>query len=349
MVRKQTIKLTEEQLKELHFLKENKESDSTELKRVQAILLVDCMASPELIEHLTGYGKKHAFTLRKKYLTHGIEVLKTKKKKRSKLLTKNQIEEVLTIIKTQTPRDFGYESMHWTTLILGQVIEKKFGVRYKSKTSVQLIFKDARFSYHKPDKQYRARKQEVIDAWVKEKEPIIQKHLDDPNTVVLVEDEMMLLTQTTTQKIWLPQGHYPKIDVASKRERRGVYGFLNIKTGQEHAFKTMGANSEETCQVLDQIGNLYVGFKIVILWDNAAWHKSETIRKFLTDTKHSFHLINFPPYAPELNPQEHVWKAGRSHITHNNFIEKIDLATDQFVNYLNTNLFRYKFLGLVCF
>lgn len=59
---------------------------------------------------------------------------------------------------------------------------------------------------------------------------------------------MMLSTQTTTQKIWLPQGQFPKIDVSSQRKVRCIYGFLNVKTGHENAFKAMGANSYESCK-----------------------------------------------------------------------------------------------------
>lgn len=82
----------------------------------------------------------------------------------------------------------------------------------------------------------------------------------------------------------------------------------------------------------------------MLIWDNASWHKSEQIKAFLRNTQHSFHLIQFPPYAPELNPQEHVWKAGRTNVTHNTFIENIDKATDQFLNYLNETFFEYKFI-----
>ena len=84
--------------------------------------------------------------------------------------------------------------------------------------------------------------------------------------------------------------------------------------------------------------------KIVIIWDNASCHKSALVKEFLAETTYDFYFINFPPYSPELNPQEHVWKQGRSEITHNNFIENIDKATDAFVEHLNSTLFQYKFL-----
>ncbi|MBU4305720.1 MAG: hypothetical protein KJ893_08930, partial [Candidatus Omnitrophica bacterium] len=56
--------------------------------------------------------------------------------------------------------------------------------------------------------------------------------------------------------------------------------------------------------------------------------------------------IYFPRSAPEENPQEHVWKQGRSKVTHNKFIENIDKTTNEFVDYLNNSKFRYSFLGI---
>lgn len=341
-MRKQTIKLVEKQLEELRELRDSSDCSASELKRVLAILLVDKANSPQLIKDLTGFNQKYAFDLRRKYLQRGIGSLKSKKKIPKELLTRGQRIQIAKVLTTGSPKDFGFETPTWTTAILARIIEEQFGVRYKSKTSLYIIFKQAKFTYHKPDKQYKNRKQNFVDEWKQKVYPEIQEALKEPRTVVLVEDEMMLSTQTTTQKVWLPQGQFPKIDVSSKRQIRCIYGFLNLKNGKEHAFVTMKANSVESCNVLKQIESLYKGQKIVIIWDNAIWHKSSLIKDFLANTQHRFHLINFPPYAPDLNPQEHVWKAGRTSITHNHFIDDIDKTATKFVAFLNNKTFNYK-------
>lgn len=339
------IKLTESQIKELNEYKTTKKCSASELKRIIAIILLDRGNSSKLINDLTDYNQKYVFELRKKYLNRGINSLKDRRKAKPKaLLTENQRQEIIKTLTTLSPKDFGFNEDYWKTCILARLIKEQYNVQYKSRTSLYLFFKEAKFTYHKPDKQYKNRNQETIDIWVANNAPVIQEALEDKNSVVLVADEMMLSTQTTTQKIWIPRGEYPKIDVSNKREVRCVYGVLNIKTTREHAFKTMRANSEESCNVLDKIGDIYKGKKITLIWDNAPWHKSVSVKKFLNETKHSFHLIQLPPYAPDLNPQEHVWKSGRTQVTHNHFIEDIDKATNQFIRFLNNSFFDYKFL-----
>lgn len=339
----QRIKLTQNQISELMEYKKSKECTTVESNRMQAILMVNREAAPDFIKEITGYDQKYGFELRKKYLDKGLKSIISKKKKSRSILSRGQREEVIKNITTLTPRAFGFEEDFWSTAILAVLIKEQYDVQYKSKTSLYIIFKEAKFSYHKPDKQYKNRNQKTIDDWISNYTPIIEDAISDQEVVVLVEDEMMLSTQTTTQKIWLPQGEFPKVDVSSKRQIRCVYGFLNVKTGHEHAFKFLRAASSETCKALEEIGKLYKNKKIILIWDNASWHKSEEIKDFLRNTKHSFHLIQFPPYAPELNPQEHVWKAGRDNVTHNTFIEDIDKATDQFLCYLNETFFEYKF------
>lgn len=48
--------------------------------------------------------------------------------------------------------------------------------------------------------------------------------------------------------------------------------------------------------------------KILLIWDNATWHKSEEIKDFLqTAVGKRLWVANTPPYSPEFNPDELVW------------------------------------------
>jgi transposase len=314
----------------------------TDVKRMQAVLMLDKGVDEQMIISLTGINKSYAYKLRKRYEKKGVKGILTRKRKSRLRLTRSQLREVKSIITTSNPKIHGYESDFWTTAILADLIKKEYNVEYKSKKRLYLIFEETNFSYHKPDGQYKNRNQKVIDAWIEQYTPVVEKCIEDPNVVLLTEDEMILTTNTTFQKIWLPVGESPKIDISNNRKRRGIYGFLNAKTGQENAFKTEYVNSKETVKVLDEIGKVYPNKNIVILWDNAKWHNSKEVKGFLSTTTHKIHLIHLPPYAPELNPQEHVWKAGRANVTHNKFIENIDSATDGFVAYLNNSIFKYE-------
>lgn len=338
-------KLTSKQQQVLQTVINSSKSSGREVRRAQAVLLLNQETAVGSIMALTKYSRRQIFDLRKNYLKNGIIVIQDKKKGPPKeLLTKNQLTLIVKTVKEKRPKDYNYNSDFWTTGILGDFIEHEYHVKYRSKTSIYLIFKQAKFTYHKPDRQYQARNEQEIDQWKKDAKIKVKQALAEKDTIVLTADEMSLSTQTTVQKVWLPQGEYPRIEVASKRDARSIYGFLNIKNGQEHAFKTKWQNMYETYDILGKLRKVYPNQKIFLIWDKAPWHKGSRAQQFIKEDG-QMATLDFPRAAPEENPQEHVWKNGRSKISHNRFIGDIDQATDEFVNYLNSTTFNYSFLG----
>lgn len=65
-----------------------------------------------------------------------------------------------------------------------------------------------------------------------------------------------------------------------------------------------------TPQVLVFLRHLlrHVRGRIIVLWDNINTHKSATVRQFAHDHRRRLSLEPLPAYAPELNPDEWVWR-----------------------------------------
>ncbi len=343
---KKCKKLIPKQKQELQCIINDPKSSGREVRRSQAVLLLDQAADIQMIVALTKYSRRQIFDLRKNYLDRGIQAIKDKKKGKPKeILTKKQRNEVLEIVKTKSPLDYEYECNYWTTTIVGDLIERQYKVKYKSKTSVYLLFRAAKFTYHKPGRVYAQRNEQEVKKWRKETKIKVKQALAEPDTVILVEDEMNLSTQTTFQKIWLPQGEYPRIEISNKKENRSIYGFLDIRNGKEQAFKTNWQNMYITYDVLGKLREIYPDQKILLIWDKAPWHKGSKAQEFITQDG-NIETIDFPRAAPEENPQEHVWKNGRGKISHNEYVPNIDKKTNEFVQYLNTTEFHYSFLGM---
>jgi len=334
-------RLSEEQVTELTELaKETK--DIREFKRVKAVLLLNSQAEVRFITTLTDFSRSHLFHLRHQYVRLGITAVKTTRKGEPKrLLTKKQLDEIITTVKTKRPEEEGFSgSDHWTTSMLARLIELNYGVTYKSRTSYYLIFKEAKFTYHKPGRVYQKHDEKKAALWREEMRKRIQEAREDDATVILCEDEMKLSTQTTFQKIWLPANEYPHVEVSNTKESRSIYGFLNVKTGQEHAFKAAWQNMGITKKQLQQIRRIYPLEKILLLWDGPGHHRGKEVSEYIKKDG-DIEVIYFPPYSPEENPQEHVWREGRKEVSHNHFIENIDKATNEFVRFLNATKFPY--------
>ncbi|MFH1859206.1 MAG: IS630 family transposase [Patescibacteria group bacterium] len=131
---------------------------------------------------------------------------------------------------------------------------------------------------------------------------------------------MNLNQETKTKNVWYRKGQEPIIEAKRKGESQNFYGALNMKNGKCAAMTVDRQNSQTTIKFLKKLLKTYQDKKIFLIWDGAGWHKSKEIRAFLSTInkgKMRLELFNFPPYTPEFNPQEHVWKSLRQNVTHN--------------------------------
>ena len=57
---------------------------------------------------------------------------------------------------------------------------------------------------------------------------------------------------------------------------------------------------------LAEIGRRFPDEEVIVVLDGAGWHKSGRLA-----VPANVHLLRLPPYCPDLNPQENVWKVLR--------------------------------------
>ncbi|MBL0352084.1 MAG: transposase [Dechloromonas sp.] len=82
---------------------------------------------------------------------------------------------------------------------------------------------------------------------------------------------------------------------------------------------------------LDEVAARHPMDRIVKVLDGAGWHASQALR-----TPENIHLLPLPPYAPELNPVEHLWDELREKFFHNLAFDSIDALEDQLESSLKT-------------
>ena len=164
-----------------------------------------------------------------------------------------------------------------------------------------------------------------------------------PQTVIMPEDETSLYLQATTQAVWAPRGQTPVVRVHPNREKVSFYGTLNLRTGQDIVMRSDVMNSQVSAQHLQQILDSVPDVPILVLWDRAPWHRGQSIRDVLSANPR-LEIMYFPVAAPDLNPQEHIWKATRRAVSHNHTMPRLPELVDQFELHLTTNTFESSFL-----
>jgi len=227
---------------------------------------------------------------------------------------KQQIKKVL----SQPPSDYGIPKEFWQVKDLKKYIKAEFGVVYESDRSYHFLFKLSRFSWKLPDKFDIKRDNQLVRERIKKIRQEIKPYLVSPNWVVLASDETRLVWETQSRRAWLKTNQKTIIKVNRSKDYQSFLGSLNLKTGRCHLHSLNWQNQKETIKALEKLKKQYPNKRICLIWDNAKWHRGKLITQELRKGKslYGFHLINFPPYAPDTNPVEHVWKYVKDKIAH---------------------------------
>jgi len=64
--------------------------------------------------------------------------------------------------------------------------------------------------------------------------------------------------------------------------------------------------------------------RMILVVDNARFRHAAVLHPWLDDHRHRLQLDFLPPYSPDLNPIERVWKLTRRLCTHNRYFPKLE-------------------------
>jgi transposase len=127
--------------------------------------------------------------------------------------------------------------------------------------------------------------------------------------------------------------HYPT------RKSVGYYGAMRLRDGKLVYKREMESFNAETywafMKKLRKI-SCHSGRRILVLADNARYHHAILHSDWREDCSKSFAPLFLPPYSPDLNPIERVWKLTRRLATHNRYFEKIDMVAESVESIFNS-------------
>ena len=104
----------------------------------------------------------------------------------------------------------------------------------------------------------------------------------------------------------------PSVPCHHIREYRYVYGAVEPLTGESCFVVMPYCNTESMNMFLEELSNTFPRDKIILVCDGAAWHKSGLLR-----IPENIELVFIPPYTPEMNPIEQIWKEIRKDLMKN--------------------------------
>jgi len=221
-------------------------------------------------------------------------------------LTERQFGQLRSIIMGQDPRQFELDFALWTRELVREVIKRKFGVEYTVQGVGKLLHRLG-LSAQRPLVRAYEQDPERVRRWKEQEYPAIHAAAITAGASIFFGDEAGVRTDYHSGTTWAPVGRTPV--VAGTGARLSVNMISAISTQGKMHFSFIEGN---TCSAtfIDYLTKLLhdIPGKIFLILDGHGAHTSAETTRYVASTGGRLTLFFLPPYSPELNPDEWVWK-----------------------------------------
>ena len=158
----------------------------------------------------------------------------------------------------------------------------------------------------------------------------LQAKIESNDYEVFFEDECHFKLTLTIIRAWFLAGSHPEIKSPVDRFKVSIFGAMG-RNGQLITLENEKFNAEtfrlflEKLLLKAEVGRKENGKKkkILLVLDNAKYHHAKILQPWLKEVSNVLELFFLPPYSPDLNPIEMLWKKTRRNVTHNRFFASL--------------------------
>jgi len=131
---------------------------------------------------------------------------------------------------------------------------------------------------------------------------ITPEHVKQRRVRLMFQDEARFGRMVRIRRCWSPAPLRPSVANGYAREFVYVYAAVSPIEGEMDWMLSQKMNTEQMSLFLSQVSAAHPEDFIIMVLDGASSHKAKALQ-----LPENIRLVALPPYAPELNPQEHVW------------------------------------------
>lgn len=146
----------------------------------------------------------------------------------------------------------------------------------------------------------------------------------------MFQDEARFGRISNVRRCWAPKPLRPICQAMLTHEYTYVYGAVDVCTGELDSLILPHVNTDCMQLFLSEVSARHPDERIVMVVDGVGWHRSDALK-----VPANIYLLKLPPYAPELNPIEHVWDELREKFFHNQVFNSLDALEDHLAKALH--------------
>ena len=311
-------------------------------EHLQAALLYRQGYSQDYIRKTLGRGKDTISRWLRQIERDGLGAIHDGKSPgRHPKLSREQQEEAKKHL-AQDPQNSGFERSNWTAKLLVRFIHDTFGVQYAQSGALALS-RRMRFSVRVPRPvPHNTPSEEVIESYVSDTIKAIEHHTSAGYDISCMDGVGFADSPHSARGI-RPIGGSETVKTNFHTATTKAIGALGEDQIELDFCKSI--SSESVINLLEKLRSKHG--RIFVICDNASAHKSKMIQEYLESKRGEVVLWYLPPYTPQHNPIEVLWReikraiAGRyfgsfdeMHKTIRNLIKSGEVVTVKLFKYI---------------
>lgn len=221
-------------------------------------------------------------------------------------LADRQLAQLRGIIIGRDPRQFELDFALWTRELVREVIKRKFNVEYTVQ-GVGKLLRRLGLSPQRPLVRACEQDPERVRRWKEDEYPAIHAQAIAAGATLFFGDEAGVRTDYHSGTTWAPVGRTPVVAGTGARLSVNMISAISTQGKTHFSFIEGNTNSATFTAYLAKLLHDIPG-KIFLIVDGHGAHTAAATQRYVASTQGRLTLFFLPPYSPELNPDEWVWK-----------------------------------------
>jgi transposase len=292
-----------------------------EAMRERAVRSVQEGESPEVVARVIGVSRSTMYGWLAQYRRGGWGALKAKPLfGRPPKLDGKRLKWIYDTVTQKNPLQLKFSFALWTREMVAKLIEDKFNISL-SLVSVGRLLAQLGITCQRPLYRASEKDEALVQQWLQQEYPRIRALAQREKADIYFGDAAHMRSDHHSGRTWGKKGETPVVSSTGARYRMSLISAVTSRGRMR--FMTKEKGGVNAAVFIEFLKRLMIGSrnKIFLIVDRGPAHVAKKTKAFVAGLGGKLRLFYLPPYSPDRNPDELVWKhlksdtVGRTSIT----------------------------------